>query len=405
MKDMISVIIPFYNSSKMIARCIQSILAQTYENFEILLINDGSTDNTATIIKEEFQSDHRVRLINKEHAGVSSARNRGLKEAAGEYIQFIDSDDYIEPQMFEKMHRIMTEQNADMVVCNFDHPCIRAYGGNQVFDMAKSEDRIRFCQSTFVSVLPWDKLYKKELITDLFDEDLAFAEDELFVFANMCNAKKIVCTDEVLYHYYSASPDAPYEELSCITKLAKEANFWVSKKTYWYMRAALMPKVQDILYKHFRPQEFGDILYCRAFDYMIWELLILYYNGAAKSGIHCEMQSIFREKKFIESIKLKEKYGVRMVRLSEEELTTRVTGFTESCMNAYDDILRNHRTEQPFYVFLSFFVMYFVEQCGPLDRTDLVADLLYQMQHHLSKEADFIKNVYLEENESLTNVM
>ncbi|MDO5402824.1 MAG: glycosyltransferase family A protein, partial [Eubacteriales bacterium] len=95
----ISVIVPLYNGEKTIRRCIDSILAQTYSNFEILVINDGSTDKSSEIVSEMMRDDSRIVLVNKSHEGVSAARNIGLLKTTGELLQFIDADDYIEPDM------------------------------------------------------------------------------------------------------------------------------------------------------------------------------------------------------------------------------------------------------------------------------------------------------------------
>lgn len=114
----ISLIIPVYNTSKYIRKCIQSLLDQTFKDFEIICVDDGSTDNSVEIIKELRQKDKRVILLEEQHKGVGNARNQGAKLANGKYIQFLDSDDFFEPTMLEEMYNIAERQEADIVVCS-----------------------------------------------------------------------------------------------------------------------------------------------------------------------------------------------------------------------------------------------------------------------------------------------
>ena len=111
----ISVIVPVYNTEEYIEKCINSITGQTYKNLEIIVVNDGSTDNSLNILKSLQSKDSRIRIINQENKGVSAARNTGLDNTTGEYIAFVDSDDYLEKNMYEKMLKYMGESGADLV--------------------------------------------------------------------------------------------------------------------------------------------------------------------------------------------------------------------------------------------------------------------------------------------------
>ena len=115
---LISIIIPIYNTEKYLPRCIDSILAQTFRDFELLLINDGSTDNSGTICDEYVKKDSRIRVFHKENGGASSARNMGLDNAQGEWIAFIDSDDWIDTTMYESMFTIAKKESVDAVYCD-----------------------------------------------------------------------------------------------------------------------------------------------------------------------------------------------------------------------------------------------------------------------------------------------
>ena len=110
MEPLISVIVPVYNTKDYLVRCVDSICAQTYRNLELLLVDDGSTDGTGRLCEELAEKDSRIRVFHQENGGSSSARNLGIRNAAGGYLGFVDSDDYIEPDMYEKLLRVMTEQ-------------------------------------------------------------------------------------------------------------------------------------------------------------------------------------------------------------------------------------------------------------------------------------------------------
>ncbi len=119
--DLISVIVPVYNVEKYLRRCVDSILAQTYTNLEIILVDDGSPDNCGKICDEYAKKDSRIKVIHQKNGGLSAARNAGLDIATGDYIGFVDSDDYISPEMYEKLLNILKESNSDLSVCGMDY--------------------------------------------------------------------------------------------------------------------------------------------------------------------------------------------------------------------------------------------------------------------------------------------
>ena len=121
MENLISVIVPVYNIEAYLRKCIDSILAQTYTNLEIILVDDGSTDNSGEICNEYAAKDARIRVIHKGNGGLSSARNTGIDIATGKYIGFVDSDDYLAPDMYEKLLGAIVNNHADISVCNVHH--------------------------------------------------------------------------------------------------------------------------------------------------------------------------------------------------------------------------------------------------------------------------------------------
>ena len=115
----VSIIVPVYKAEKYLNRCIDSILAQTFTDFELLLIDDGSPDRSGEICDEYAKKDSRIRVIHKENGGVSSARQRGLDESVGEYTMHADPDDWVEPEMLDELYKKAKEEDADMVICDF----------------------------------------------------------------------------------------------------------------------------------------------------------------------------------------------------------------------------------------------------------------------------------------------
>ncbi|MDO5402609.1 MAG: hypothetical protein Q4F11_04140, partial [Eubacteriales bacterium] len=128
----------------------------------------------------------------------------------------------------------------------------------------------KYYQTTFSEVVPWNKLYKREIITQEFDVEVGFNEDDLFGMANIPNIGKLVSISKILYHYYSAPVPDNINEASAITKIAKSNDYWETKHTFWYMRQALLPKVQKILDSCYEQEEWDDFKYARTFDFMIW---------------------------------------------------------------------------------------------------------------------------------------
>lgn len=198
---MISVIVPVYKSEETLEKCVRSLCAQTYGDMEILLIVDGPPDGSGILSEKLAGEDPRVRVINQENQGVSRARNHGIKEARGEYIRFVDSDDYVDADSNEKLLKAMESAGADLVIAGYHH----LYFGRDILKNPKpglyhmeelngqdGADLLELYRAGFLN-MPWNKLYKKELIEEGFPTDLNLGEDLLFNQEYMKRAKK-VCT-------------------------------------------------------------------------------------------------------------------------------------------------------------------------------------------------------------------
>lgn len=389
--EKISVIVPFGNNAKTLDRCISSIIVQTYKNFELIAVSDGAEDDSCNIVKQYAKNDNRIKLIEKEHAGVSAARNFGLEHTTGDYIQFIDADDFIEPEMFEITMAKMKETGADVVVCNHTHPCILNYLGDAVIDMTTKDGVRTFYQNTFAALLPWNKLWKKSAITDKFDETTSFCEDDLFCLANIKNTKKIASVDKVLYNYYCAPSTTSLEESSTINKMAKAPDFWITKNTFWYMRDGLRPITRKIIEKHFDEEDWDMFEYIRIFDFMIWEIAILGAMDVDKYGLTREMQNIFAEEDFHKSLRLKEQYGVKFTAYKPDGRDEKVAHFIDLSLKAIKDIRDNSKSLKSYHVIINLFTALFIEAGATLDAVDFVAKSAFEMRTLSTEEAKYAK--------------
>lgn len=212
--DKISVIIPVYKVEKYLRKCVDSVLAQTYTNLEIILVDDGSPDRCGEICDEYARIDSRIKVIHKENGGLSDARNAGIEAATGEYIAFVDSDDYISPYMYEKLYNAIIKADADMSICNFLYV---DESGNEIYNNSnppiKDEltNGIDVLSKKIIEEKSWywivtvTKLYKKSLFEKLRFPINKYHEDE-FVFHKillLCN--KIACIPDILYYYVQRS--------------------------------------------------------------------------------------------------------------------------------------------------------------------------------------------------------
>lgn len=202
---MISIIIPCYNAEKTIKRCLESVISQTYKNIEIVIINDGSTDKTDSIIKK-YINDNRIKYYNRSNHGIGKTRNFGIKEATGEYITFLDSDDYLPNDAIDNLYKLAQKNKLDLVVSDYyvDNKNIKSEKIKSFpITNVKNNPNLIFD----INLAPWNKLYKKELIENIkFEENLKY-EDAPFVIESIIKAKKIGKLDKETY-YYVVNPNS-----------------------------------------------------------------------------------------------------------------------------------------------------------------------------------------------------
>lgn len=205
---MISIIVPVYNRENKVGSCIASILNQTYTDLELILVDDGSTDNSVAVCEEYAKQDKRIRIIQKENGGVSSARNRGIEEAGGEYLQFVDSDDTIDKEMTQKLYEAVQKNQADEAICGFREihgrtrgDVIRIPQKECVTTVAKMESEVEHLILNCLLQSCCNKLYKKEKIKEFFSKDYTYGEDLLFNLAYLKNIETVAFVPKAYYEY------------------------------------------------------------------------------------------------------------------------------------------------------------------------------------------------------------
>ena len=236
---MISVIVPVYNAEKQLERCLDTLKNQTYHDFEVLIIDDGSKDRSAEIAQARAQSDRRFRLIRQNNAGVSAARNTGIVNTRGEALCFCDADDYMESDMLEKL--LSEFQPGSVTVCNFSHndsrePVLPMPRRTVPYDFDSD-----FIRTYLVGELggemgfsPWNKLFDRKILLDhaiLFPKNVKVGEDMIFVLHYLSCCSKIRFVKESLYHYCvrndsamnNASKDYSNEYETTLQVLEKES--------------------------------------------------------------------------------------------------------------------------------------------------------------------------------------
>lgn len=205
MDDLISVIVPVYNVENYIHACLESILHQSYKNIEVILVDDGSTDNSGSICDNYGKKDERIKVIHKRNGGLSDARNTGILYANGKYIMFVDSDDVISIDIVKYLYRLIKNNSADIGVCDPVHYYsngIISYEGESTQQIFNSEEAIveMLYQKSFL-VAAWGKIYRKEYFNDISFPCGMIFEDSAVMYKIFDKADKIVYGNAKLYGY------------------------------------------------------------------------------------------------------------------------------------------------------------------------------------------------------------
>lgn len=205
----ISIIVPVYNVEKYLENCIESILNQTFKDFELILVDDGSTDNSGKICDIYEKKDSRIKVIHKNNEGLSSARNTGLDIACGKYVGFVDSDDSIHPKMYEVLYNLIEKYKSDISCCNYKYTYDISNQNheelnlNEVIEMSNIEaiEKLYDKDLGVRLVVAWNKLYNKRLFDNIRYKVGRLHEDEFMAHRILYNCKKITYVDNELYYY------------------------------------------------------------------------------------------------------------------------------------------------------------------------------------------------------------
>ena len=233
---LISVIVPVYKVEKFLNRCVESIVNQTYKNLEIILVDDGSPDNCPKMCDEWAQKDKRIKIIHQKNSGVSSARNNGIKQATGDYIAFVDSDDWIEPETYESVLNLALSENADLTF--FKYLLIDENGNKQYLnEINLCKEKIKNLEYYFLlnsrngndshtimgSIVR--VLFKSNIIKDMsFNTNLKLAEDLLFLLHVLAKTDRISVCDKYYYNYF-------FNVNSASRLISKQ--YFINLKTYY----------------------------------------------------------------------------------------------------------------------------------------------------------------------------
>ena len=205
---MVSIIIPVYNVEPYLKECVDSLVAQTYKNIELIFVDDGSTDESSKIIDEYAARDNRIKVIHKTNGGQASARNVGLDNATGDYYMFVDSDDFVTEDYVSFMIKALCDNDADMVFCNFSSsyaddvvPSSRLAQHTQRRSFDKGEYLHCFYQFTGAYTYVWNKIYKKKVFDNLRYKERIKCEDAELMLYIIDNCDSIYFIPDVLYYY------------------------------------------------------------------------------------------------------------------------------------------------------------------------------------------------------------
>jgi glycosyltransferase involved in cell wall biosynthesis len=232
MNDLISIIIPVYNMEKYLDRCLYSVLNQTYENLEIILVDDGSTDSSPKMCDEYALKDGRVKVVHKGNGGLSDARNAGLGVASGAYIGYVDSDDWVELDMYERMYIACVENDAELAVCRYfcEYEDNTVDNGTDKVEVLDRDEILKIYitdkDGYMIYNSVWSKLFKRELVEGVIFPKGRNSEDIMYTTRAFCKLDKAVYIDTCLYHYVIDRKDSIMNGDKSERMFKDELPFW-----------------------------------------------------------------------------------------------------------------------------------------------------------------------------------
>lgn len=217
MYPQLSIIVPVYNCEKYVGRCIRSLLKQTCQDFEVILVNNGSTDRSLCVLEKYARKDSRLHVLSQENKGISGSRNTGLDAGRGKYLCFVDADDYVEPLFVETLLHAVQTNDCDMAVCDyamtFRSREIRAVLGltDEVNDVQEMENELFYLKYFARNPVVWNKIYRRNMICDAgIRFEIPHGEDLLFHLRLLPHVRRIATVSQTLYHYVQRKSSAAH---------------------------------------------------------------------------------------------------------------------------------------------------------------------------------------------------
>ncbi|MDQ0198773.1 glycosyltransferase family 2 protein [Neobacillus ginsengisoli] len=261
----ISIIVPVYNVEKYLVKCIDSILNQTFSDFELILVNDGSTDKSGEICDEYSKIDKRIKVVHKKNGGLSSARNAGIDLAKGEYIAFVDSDDYIHKRMYEVLYNNAIINSSDIIICDFtvaNEGVFYDTSNLNIDIVAQNFSNIESLNKLYTSkgisfIVAWNKLYKRELFNDIRYEKGRIHEDEFIIHQILYKSSKVTYLPIKLYYYLQTNNSiirSPYniKRLDLVYALKERVDFFSEVKQTKLQQLAETNFVQSFFLNYYK---------------------------------------------------------------------------------------------------------------------------------------------------------
>ena len=275
---LISVIVPIYNVEKFIRKCVDSIIGQTYKNLEIFLVDDGSPDKCGAICEEYAQKDRRIKVIHKENGGLSSARNAALDIATGDYVMFVDSDDWVEPDFCKRALEMAIREDVPIVSFAYNNVIIKEKN-NEIKKYGRATNKVRKVTSSeaikhvilkddVIFSFAWNKIYKKELFDDVRYPMGMTYEDQGTTYQLLHKAKNIYVSNEILYNYVRRgdsisgewyTPHAVHDRFILWSKRLKDIKNMCPENEKIQIKQLAIEAVEGFVYIK-RNSKYGDIL-------------------------------------------------------------------------------------------------------------------------------------------------
>lgn len=263
MNSLVSVIVPVYKVEKYLEKCVSSIISQTYKNLEIILVDDGSPDNCPNMCDEFAKKDKRIKVIHKENGGLSDARNAGLDIMTGDFVCFVDSDDWVEKNYVEEMLNIQQKTNADVVACGINLVDEESgevgiyYKLDKTTTFESSEIIEKYYNGNgIISGVAWNKLYKKQIFENLrYPKGIVF-EDVAIILNILFQCKKVVILKDMLYNYLDRQGSimkSNWNHQKLVSKLfmfGQRLDFLINNNLTKYLGLELVIRVNDVCWTY-----------------------------------------------------------------------------------------------------------------------------------------------------------